>query len=63
MKYCLFDKVKTKNMDGQYNNITGTVVQIFDIDVGPVYTVKYDKPFGSITKGIFKESDLILADA
>ena len=61
MKYKLFDKVKTQNMDGRYNNVPGTVVKIHsDFDVEPVYTVEYDVSFGSITKGMFKESDLKL---
>lgn len=61
MKYKLFDKVLTQNMDGKYNNAPGTVIKIHsDLDIEPVYTVEYDSPFGSITKGMFKESDLKL---
>lgn len=59
MKYNLGDKVLTQNMDGKYNNITGTVVELYpNIDIEPVYTIEYDVPFGSCTKGMFRESDL-----
>lgn len=59
MKYCLFDKVETQNMDGKYNNVSGTIIQIYpNMDIDPVYVVEYDTPFGSCTKGMFKESDL-----
>lgn len=61
MKYKLFDKVLTQNMDGKYNNVPGTVIKIHpDLDIEPVYTVEYDSPLGSITGGMFKESDLKL---
>lgn len=61
MKYCLFDNVRTQNMDGKYNNVTDKVVMVHpNIDIEPVYTIEYDNPFGSITKGMFKESDLTL---
>lgn len=54
------DKVITKNMDGKYNNVSGTVIMIHpDIDIEMVYTVEYDVPFGSCVKGMFKESDLM----
>ena len=65
MKYNLNDKVKTQNMDGKYNNRSGKVIEIFtdsnsvwNINNEPVYMVEYDIPFGSNTKGMFKESDL-----
>jgi hypothetical protein len=46
-------------MDGKYNNVSGTVIMIHpNIDIEMVYTVAYDIPFGSCTKGMFKESDL-----
>ena len=61
MKYNMFDKVVTQYMDGRYNNRPGTIIEIFpDYDVEPVDLVKYDAPFGSNTKGMFKESDLKL---
>ena len=63
MKYNLNDKVITQNMDGKYNNVSGTIIKFHpDIDIEPVYTVKYDDPFGSCTKGMFKESDLRLTN-
>ena len=59
MKYILNDKVITQNMDGRYNNVSGTIIKLHpDMDIEPVYTVEYDIPFGSCTKGMFKESDL-----
>lgn len=61
-KFNLSDKVKTQNMDGKYNNTPGTVIEIFkDMDIETVYMVKYDIPFGSNTKGMYRESDLIAA--
>lgn len=63
MKYNMFDKVVTQNMDGRYNNRPGTIIEISpDYDVETVYLVKYDSPFGSNTKGMFKESDLKLIE-
>lgn len=60
MEFCLFDKVKTKNIDGKYNNTSGKVVKIYpNIDVEPVYMIEYDVPFGCCTQGMFKESELI----
>jgi hypothetical protein len=57
--YNITDKVVTKNMDGKYNNVSGKVIMIHpNIDIEMVYTVEYDIPFGSCTKGMFKESDL-----
>lgn len=62
MKYVINDKVRTQNMDGKYNNVTGKVIMIHpDIDIEMVYTVEYDISFGSCTKGMFKESDLTSA--
>lgn len=59
MKYSVNDKVKTKNMDGRYKNVLGVVTETFlNYDVEPVYMVVYDVPFGSCTKGMYKESDL-----
>ena len=56
------DKVITQNMDGKYNNVSGTVIMIHsDMDIERVYSVEYDVPFGSCTKGMFKESDLKIA--
>lgn len=56
----LFDRVKTKNMDGKYNDVAGTIIEINGyMDYHQVYTVKYDVPFGSITKGMYKACDLI----
>jgi hypothetical protein len=53
------DKVITQNMDGKYNNVSGTVKVIYpNIDTEIVYLVSYDVPFGSCTEGMFKESDL-----
>lgn len=61
MKYNMFDKVITQNMNERYNNTPGTIIEIFpDYDLEPVYLVKYDTPFGSNTKGMFKESYLKL---
>lgn len=58
-KYTLFDKVITQNMDGRYNNVQGTIICVHpDFDIEPVYTVEYDNPIGSITRGMYKESDL-----
>lgn len=63
MKYNLNDKVLTQNMDGKYNNVPGTIIELHpDIDIEPVYIVKYDIPFGSNIEGMFKESDLRLAN-
>jgi hypothetical protein len=40
------DKVVTKNMDGKYNNVSGTVIMIHpNIDIEMVYTVEYNIPF------------------
>jgi hypothetical protein len=62
MKYGLNDKVKTQNMDGKYNNRDGKITELFpNIDIEPVYMVEFDIPYGSNTKGMFMESDLILA--
>lgn len=59
MKYNLSEKVLTQNMDGKYNNVSGTIVELFpNIDIEPVYMVEYDVPFGSHTKGMYKEFDL-----
>lgn len=59
MKFKLFDKVTTQNMDGKYNNVLGKVIKVHtDMADEPVYTVEYDVPIGSITRGMFKESDL-----
>jgi hypothetical protein len=59
MKYNLYDKVRTQNMDGKYNNVLGTIIKIHpDIDVEPVYTVIYDIPLDDFIGGVFKESDL-----
>lgn len=59
MKYSVHDKVRTVNMDGKYNNALGTVIEVFtDMDIETVYMVEYDTPFGSCTKGMYKESDL-----
>lgn len=56
----LKDKVKTQNMDGKYNNVNGEIIEIFlDVDIESVYMIKYDIPFGSCVKGMFKESDLL----
>lgn len=55
----LFDRVVTQNMDGRYNNVQGTIVEIHnDLDAETVYSVQYDNPIGSITRGMFKRSDL-----
>lgn len=64
MRYCLFNKVKITNNHSRYNNTTGEIVMIHpNIDSEPVYTIKYDKPFGSCTKGMFKESEMILIES
>jgi len=53
------DRVVTQNMDGKYNNVLGIIIMIHpNMDIEMVYTVEYDIPFGSCTKGMFKESDL-----
>lgn len=63
MKFNLFDKVTTQNMDGKYNNVPGKIIKVHtDVAFEPVYTVEYDIPIGSITKGMFKESDLKLVN-
>lgn len=63
MKYKLNDKVRTQNMDGQYNNVRGTIIEVHsNLDIESVYTISYDIPFGSNTKGMFKESDLKLSE-
>ena len=61
MKYNMLDRVTTQNMDGRHNNVPGTIIEVFpDYDMEPVYLVEYDTPFGSNTKGMFKESHLKL---
>lgn len=63
MKYNKFDKVVIQNFDERYNNRVGTIIEAFpDCDIEPVYLVKYDLPFGSNTKGMFKESCLNTAN-
>lgn len=60
LKYAMGEKVKTQNMDGKYNGVSGIIADVFkDIDVIPVYMVKYDMPFGSCIQGMFRECDLI----
>ena len=63
MEYCLFNKVRVKT--GKYSNAVGEIVMIHpndewkeEVNSEPMYTVKYDIPFGSCTKGMFEESNL-----
>lgn len=45
--------------EGQYNNAVGSIINIYgDMDIETVYMIKYNVPFGSCVKGMFKESEI-----